>query len=99
MEDFYLQQLKYVKSLSSRHAAEAASRGHLRALKYIHESGGSMDCHACYNAALNGHLFCLKYLVETVQCPYNYNVLLGLTHSSCESYVETLKPRLKWCCF
>jgi hypothetical protein len=99
MDDFYLQQVKTVMKITERHAAEAASRGSLRTLKYLYEIGAPFDAHSCYNAALNGHLICLKFLVETVECPYNYSVLLGLCHNSCSVYVKSLKPIKRFWCF
>jgi hypothetical protein len=43
---------------------EAAERGHLECLRYLHKNGCKWDAWSCIFAALNGHLECLKYLHE-----------------------------------
>ena len=43
---------------------DAAEKGHLECLKYLHENGCPWDENTCIGAASNGHLECLCYARE-----------------------------------
>jgi hypothetical protein len=56
-------------SNKASHAKEAASKGHIETLKYLHAKECPWDEEATKEAAANGHLECLKYLHEN-GCPW-----------------------------
>jgi hypothetical protein len=51
---------------------EAAKKGHLECLKYLHENGRPWDADTCECAAENGHIECLKYAHKN-GCKWNAN--------------------------
>ena len=55
---------------SASTCSNAAGKGHLSTLQYLHENRCPWDRHTCSSAADNGHLPVLKYLHEN-GCPWN----------------------------
>jgi hypothetical protein len=49
---------------------DAAEKGHLVCLRYLHEKGCPLDSWTCATASNNGHLDCLKYAHEN-GCPWD----------------------------
>ncbi|ATZ81241.1 ankyrin repeat/4HB MCP domain-containing protein [Bodo saltans virus] len=62
--DFYENMLKITCFGKCKDCINAASKGHLECLKYLHENGCYWDDRTCSYAAENGHLECLKYARE-----------------------------------
>ena len=51
-----------IGELCCRTISDAARRGHLECMKYLHENGSWWTQDTTYIAAKNGHLECLRYI-------------------------------------
>jgi|688.fasta_scaffold41578_2 hypothetical protein len=77
----------YKKCKKCKTCKDAAFKGHLECLKYLHENGCPWDENVCSNAAYNGHLECLKYLHEN-ECPWDENICSNAAYNG---HLECLK--------
>jgi hypothetical protein len=69
---------------------DAAEKGHLECLKYLHKKGCEWNYNTCIVAAKNGHLECLKYAYEN-GCEWNEKVCLYAAenkHLECLRYAH-----------
>jgi hypothetical protein len=72
---------------SASTCSNAAGKGHLSTLQYLHENGCPWDRHTCSSAAAYGHLPALKYLHEN-GCPWDHNTCL---HAALNGHLPALK--------
>jgi hypothetical protein len=70
-----------------KNTVEAAEKGHLECLKFLHENGCPWDSITTYKAVINGHLECLKY-AHSQGCEWFENI----TYDAVEyGHLEILK--------
>ncbi|ATZ81196.1 ankyrin repeat domain-containing protein [Bodo saltans virus] len=77
--DFYENMLKITCFGKCKDCTNAASKGHLECLKYLHENDCPWDEETCEYAASKGHLECLKYAHEN-GCPCDINTCLNAAY-------------------
>ena len=70
---------------------QAALKGHLDCLKYLHENECHWDDYTCSSAAWNGHLECLKYAHEN-GCKWDE---VTVTNAIINGHLECLKYAYK----
>ncbi|ATZ80083.1 ankyrin repeat/DNA polymerase domain-containing protein [Bodo saltans virus] len=85
--DFYENMLKITCFGKCKDCANAASKGHLECLKYLHENGCPLNWTTCAYAAKNGYLECLKYAHEN-GCPWG---LCTCLYAAVNGHLECLK--------
>ncbi len=70
---------------------EAAIKGHLKCLKFLHKNGCEWGVGVCKNAAENGHLECLKYAHEN-GCPIDTEKCFKYCKDeNIKKYLESIK--------
>ena len=75
---------------NEKFTTNAAGKGNLKLLQYLHRKGCLWDETTCEKAARNGHLDCLKYLHEE-GCPWNDRACIWAAkygHLECLKYAH-----------